>query len=353
MRKYFYLTLATLVAIAAGTLAARWATRAEPTQLPETNPTPETFTFALDEPPILSRGEAVFSVRITNSTADTVQLTQSQVSCACTAVTLDSAELAPGQETLARLRVQLRGRFGNERFRNEWVDQLERVWAAEVRVPIELPEEFVPQSKDWGTVAPGQELRTEVNFRQVAPTIEELPPVPEWNVTGDGVVATPGVARTEPLGPRLVVRTLPMSIAIRVPDTAGRGKGQVMPAGPVDLINRPPFLSLYWDVPSVVDLYPAQAVFVLRNDEPQFELKRTVVLRPKPGTQITGATSPDPRVKLTLRPETNGASALDISVKPAEFRDSCHIPMTVQTNHTGVATITTSVSILRPAGSKK
>jgi hypothetical protein len=182
-------------------------------------------------------------------------------------------------------------------------------------------------------------------FRQVAATKEELPPIPDFRLTGDGASFTTGPARLEQLGPRLVCRLTPLTVVVRVPDVAGRGTAQVIPAGPVKINDPPPFVSIDWNVPGVVDLYPARAVFVVRKGQPAVELTRSVILRPQAGTRITGVTSTDPRVRLTLRPESDGA-ALDVTVHPAEFMAATQVDVTIVTDRTGVATICLPISVV-------
>lgn len=301
-RRILLLGLA-VAGLTAGLMAARpHLTRAVSSdEQVSAEPGERVFDFYADRPAVLLGKDdtLTFDVSVSNPTSEVVRFGLVGCSCACTAGDLSGRTLDPGQTTSLRLAVQVGFRRGPQRFGCQWSDDKGRTWAAGVRVMLVRPEEFDTSQLAFGTVEPGQRVNRVVHFRQNAPSVGALPPLPAFSTSAPSLTATPGIPSVTDGPNGVVCRNTPVEVVLTGPDRTGECSERVVAAAAWS--PGVPTVSVSWAIERPVSVSPAQIllfgdspgrrqrVWIRATDGKPFKIVKAGVSKPGVSVNVTGS----------------------------------------------------------------
>lgn len=286
--------------------------------------------IAEDEP------DLKLSVPVTNATPNPVRFEKIGHSCACSSAKLQKMELAPNEKTHLEVKINLRGRKGEQRLAVTLVETSGRNWQQLIEFTIYPRARFNTgnETLQLTEAKPKTPLAREVvlEFFDIDP--KQLPSVPSFTTDGQPFQLQADAPKDEQVAPNIWTRRVPLHLSYVAPDRAGPYYGEVIASFPQRGENRKLKLHVNGYVQSLFKVTPE---FVFFEATTTFEdtCSRKVTIRRNDGQPlaITKFETSNSKVKALVEPTSNPSIiALKLTLSDKEMKDHLYGEAILHTN---------------------
>lgn len=295
----------------------------------QTEKIPPIFT---DETPELNR-----EIVVRNDSKESVHFEHARLSCGCTGTSqLEKMELSSREQTLLRLRLDLRGRTGPQRFICRLFQTGGNIWRYELETTLYPRAHFGEAGAiHFGMVDPDQQVLRDTHFYLHARIEADFPPELTLHVKSDRLRAELGSPVTTQEADGTLTRSYPTRLRLRAPQLCGLAtidfQAEFEQAGRKQAVAS----SVSWNVRSYYGADPTELYFGSLDPGASEILVREVLVRRLDGQplQIKSARVSNPclRASWGVLDSKNNCS-IKVVLDPKGMREALWDEITIETD---------------------
>jgi hypothetical protein len=170
------------------------------------------------------------TVPVKNATPTEVRFAKLSHSCACSGAKLQKMTLALGEETRLEIKMNLRGRSGQQRIAVTLLEPSGRPWHNLIDFTIYPRARFNTgqESLQLAEAKPKTTLERDVTLEFFDTDRKQLPAAPAFATEGHPFQITVGTPQEEQVAPNIWTRKVPLHIRYTAPDRAGPYHGELV-----------------------------------------------------------------------------------------------------------------------------
>jgi hypothetical protein len=244
-------------------------------------PSTEAVSKTIQLPPLFV-GDATsldYDIPVKNETSRPLEFTRIRQSCACAGSSrLAAMELAPGQETVLHLHIDLRQRKGPQRFVCALVEAGGAEWTYTLETTIHERARFEgPGAMHFGMIDPKSEAKRDTQFTLHAHKAEVLPKDVSFAATAENLKIDSGPAAVQHLPDGTTTCTYPIRLRLQWPESSGPRQCSICAHFECEGEKKVVQMNVTWSVRTLYVVTPSEVYFGSVDPKAVEPIKRHIV----------------------------------------------------------------------------
>lgn len=244
-------------------------------------PSTEPVSRTIQLPPLFV-GDATsldYDFPVKNETSRPLKFTQIRQSCACAGASrLAVMDLAPGQETVLHVRIDLRQRKGPQRFVCALLEAGGAEWTYTLETILHERARFAGQRvMHFGMIDPKTEVTGETQFILHAEKSEALPKDVSFTATAENLKVESGPAAVQYLPDGTTTRTYPIRVRLQSPVSSGLRQCSICAHFECEGEKKVVQITVTWTVRTLYVVTPSEVYFGSVDPKAAQPIKRQIL----------------------------------------------------------------------------